>query len=287
MSIALRHLQRRLHFAKCVSSSMLSSSSSSSSSYSSAKWDLVSAVCVERKPVVTPAMNQLEIEMTKMLQRKELEQSMLNDHEIKYRRDKERQERKRRGEILEGDEEEVEKTTHDLEDAWKKDAKDFVPASRITEADINNDLRSLDRKLDKTLRLVLQVKLGNDIFWELPSAKRADGESMRETAERAVSEVCGEGAKVQVVGNAPWGFYKYKYPRKHRGETVGAKVFVFKGHLSPGAQIEAGEEEEEVVDFLWATLEEMGAWLRKDVLKSVTNIIPDEDWEERVKRLRS
>ena len=39
-------------------------------------------------------------------------------------------------------------------------ASDFTAASRLTEADLKNDIRSCKRKLDRPLRLLTKLKLG-------------------------------------------------------------------------------------------------------------------------------
>ena len=46
-----------------------------------------------------------------------------------------------------------------------------------------------------------------------------------QTCERLVQETCGGDLKVKFMGNAPCGFYKYKYPKTIRKEGfIGAKV---------------------------------------------------------------
>jgi len=254
MSLVLRHLSRQCHFVRCLSTVKTDASS--------LKWDLVSAVCVERRPIITPALSDIENSMVTMLKQKELEESLLNDHEVRHRQDLERAERKKRGETdLDVDASTI--TALDVEDGWKKDAMDFTPASRLTEADEKNDVRSTQRKLDETLRLILNVKIGEETAWQVPRATREEGETMRQAAERAVTQSCGKGLKVDILGNAPWSFFKYEYPKKHqeKSERVGAKVFLFKGYLdndvTPKIESDAIIDWKKVVDFQWATLEEM------------------------------
>ena len=47
------------------------------------KWQLLSAVCVERPPVVSAARTPMEEEWAQFLTLQELEQSLLSDHEVK------------------------------------------------------------------------------------------------------------------------------------------------------------------------------------------------------------
>ena len=53
--------------------------------------------------------------------------------------------------------------------------------------------------------------------------KREDGQNLREVAESALQTFCPQ-VQGRILGNAPWGFYKYKYPKGARDTAVGAKV---------------------------------------------------------------
>ncbi len=60
----------------------------------------------------------------------------------------------------------------------------------------------------------------------LPNTVRAEGETMREAAERALRAHCGPQLPFSVLGHAPLTFYKYKYPRRYResSQRQGAKA---------------------------------------------------------------
>ena len=65
------------------------------------KWDVMAAVCVgnnggynytvmnttvtERPPYITPALSDIEQRTVDLLKRKEFEESMLNDHELRHK----------------------------------------------------------------------------------------------------------------------------------------------------------------------------------------------------------
>jgi large subunit ribosomal protein L46 len=183
--------------------------------------------------VVSPALNPQEAAMMEMLRQVELEDSMLSDHEVRHKQDEERLEKKRRGEVLEGEEEAV-ITALDMEDAWKKEASVFTAAERTTAADKADDRRSVQRRLDAPLRLITQIALCDKKYWVLPNNVRAEGETMREAAERALRAHCGPHMPFSVLGHAPLTFYKYKYPRRYResSQRQGAKVFVYKAYLT-------------------------------------------------------
>jgi len=44
-------------------------------------WDLVSMVCLERRPVLTPALGGVQAAMVDLVTTRELERSLLSDHE--------------------------------------------------------------------------------------------------------------------------------------------------------------------------------------------------------------
>lgn len=95
----------------------------------------------------------------------------------------------------------------------EESAMGWVPGERVTEADRQNDTKSLQRKLDD--RLVLIVK-GTDAAgkgtWQLPAVEHVEGETIRQTAERAALATVGEGPKTYFVGNAPAGHFPDRSP---------------------------------------------------------------------------
>ena len=52
------------------------------------KWDLISAVCLERTPTITPLPTPIEKEMLNMLEKLELVNSLKSDHELWQEKDK-------------------------------------------------------------------------------------------------------------------------------------------------------------------------------------------------------
>ena len=103
---------------------------------------------------------------------------------------------------------------------------------------------------------------------------------MRQTAERAVKTKCGDHLKFGILGNSPLSFYKYKYPKHYQTKTekVGAKVFIFKAYLNSeffdDVIVEGGDN---VLDYKWATLEEMQSTLESDTFKAVNKMLHSEE----------
>ena len=154
-----------------------------------------------------------------MLEQIEFENSKKSDHELRLEETDKIAERIKLGEKVAT---EV-ITAYDDEERWRKDAEKFQAASRSTEADAKDDKRSLDRALDKSLFLVLKQRES----WTLPMTPNQEGESLRQTAERALRIHCGDKLESQVLGNAPFAHFKLKYSKKYQEHTGsrGEKVF--------------------------------------------------------------
>ncbi|XP_075525027.1 mitochondrial ribosomal protein L46 isoform X2 [Dermacentor variabilis] len=194
---------------------------------SSSGWDLVGAVALERKPVIMPELNALEKKYLEVLRAIEVEGSLLSDHELQLLEDKKKRQDPEEGVAIKV------QTAQDIEDEWTKKAKEFKPASRLTEADSKGDTRTTLRCLDQALLLVVNQQLGKGHRWILPQTLHASGETMRQTAERALTEVCGPALETFFLGNAPAGCYSYTYPPEFQKNGIqGAKILLVRC-LSP------------------------------------------------------
>ncbi|CAL1684817.1 unnamed protein product [Lasius platythorax] len=189
------------------------------------KWDLYSAVCLERHPVVMQSMQEIELKFYNILKKIEYENSLKCDHELRV----EREEKQKKSSVENVNADNIlMQTAQDFEDSSQEELNNFKFAPRITKFDEENATSTLKRKLDKNLLLLIQQKVGNTYYWIPPQGIRKEGETMRQTAERALQDTCGTEIKVKFYGNAPIGFYKYKYPKKfHEQGICGAKIFYF------------------------------------------------------------
>ncbi|KFP83036.1 PREDICTED: 39S ribosomal protein L46, mitochondrial, partial [Apaloderma vittatum] len=203
----------------------------------------------------------------------ELERSHYSDHEI--RKLEEEEQLRRRKESAYDEEEAVGKTVimaQDLEDKWEQKLLRFKAAPRVTDADKNNNRTSLDRRLDSNLMLLVKQKIGSQELWLLPQAEWQPGETLRSTAERAMATFLGDDIQAKILGNAPYGIYKYKFPKAIRTENnVGAKVFFFKAFLQSSGLSQVKLKE----DYLWVTKDELGDYLKSEYLKKVNRFLLD------------
>ncbi|KFQ56734.1 hypothetical protein N333_00869, partial [Nestor notabilis] len=154
----------------------------------------------------------------------------------------------------------------DLEDKWEQKLLRFKAAPRVTDADKSNNRTSLNRKLDRNLMFLVKQKIGNQelycCFVFLPLVfflLHCWG-------------LAGDHVEAKVLGNAPYGIYKYKFPRAIRTEdNVGAKVFFFKAFLQ-SSDLSPAEPKE---DHLWVTKDELGDYLKPEYLKKVNRFLLD------------
>ncbi|XP_052756161.1 39S ribosomal protein L46, mitochondrial [Galleria mellonella] len=196
-------------------------------------WDIATGVCIERVPVVTPPLNEMQKKYKDMLYTLETEKSLKSDHELRHENDK------IQAELLKNESADVDLdtiskiTAQDFEDAANEELAKFKFAAIETEADKKGDKHTPDRCLQRHLVLVTDVQLGKEKKKLLPQGLWKEGETLRQTAERILLEQCGPELKVQFLSNAPCGFYKYKYPSEINGK-VGSKVFFYYAYYKSG-----------------------------------------------------
>lgn len=230
-------------------------------------WDIVTSVCVERLPIVTPPLNELQKKYKEMLYNIEIEKSLKSDHELRHENDKVQAELLK-NESVDVDMDAVSKiTAQDFEDASTEEFAKFKFAAIETEADKKGNKSSPDRCLERHLVLLTKFKLGQEIKNLLPQGPRKEGETLRQTAERILKEHCGTDLNVQFLSNAPCGFYKYKYPTEIDGK-VGAKVFFYYANYKSG-NVSKSEAN-------WLTRKEMKDILPEKYRKSVQDFLIDE-----------
>ncbi len=140
----------------------------------------------------------------------------------------------------------------------------FTPAPRVSQADIDGDMRSMERKMDKSSFLL--VKRNRDNYaWQFPQGKLnkdKDGDSGRTTAERIIDRAVGNVHR-WFVSNAPIGHICYAYPpeiQEQRGQ-YGAKVYFWRCQLIEGT---VKLETRLYKDYAWVAREEIGDYVEDE-----------------------
>ncbi|KAG8256854.1 39S ribosomal protein L46, mitochondrial [Homalodisca vitripennis] len=241
-------------------------------SASKERWDLVSSVCLERKPIITRELNDIETKYSKAISDVEYENSYKSDHEIRKIKDQLLAE-KMKNEATFYDSDKVSlQTAQEYEDSCNEELKKFSLAKRVTQEDIKCDVSSTNRKLSESLLLIVKQNIGKKSTWVLPQGIHQEGETMRQTAERVLSEICGSSLQTKFLGNAPCGFYKYRYPKSaNKFPSVGMKIFFFKAQLLKG-----NVSSTVCPDFQWLSHNELSI-LPKNYLKSVQMFIVENE----------
>ncbi|XP_029947195.1 large ribosomal subunit protein mL46 [Salarias fasciatus] len=234
-------------------------------------WSLTAAVYLLRPPVISAEYSPIEQRYMELIEQMELEKSVLSDHELRLLEDADRLSRKQ-SDDYDSDEEEQHGDqeiimAQDLEDIWEQKLKNFKPSPRVR-ADVDKDLTSAERCLDESLVLLAEQQVGSQKLWLLPQTQWQEGETLRQTAERALASL-PVGFKATFLGNAPCGVYKYKLPKAARTESsVGTKVFFFKAVLSEAAPPKAPD-----APLLWLKKSELEEYLKPAYLQKVERFI--------------
>ncbi|KAI9801087.1 MAG: 54S ribosomal protein L17 mitochondrial [Piccolia ochrophora] len=150
------------------------------------------------------------------------------------------------------------------------------PMPRITEADRTNDLRRLDRKLDRTIYLLVQEETGR---WRFPASGLAGKESLHQAAERTLVQGGGLNMNTWVIGNAPIGHYKFNYPKprliaEKAAQEFGEITFYMKARIMTG-QPNLQENRLGLVDFKWLSKDEVRGAVTVQYWAAVKNMLAD------------
>ncbi|KAJ1834405.1 hypothetical protein LPJ63_001994 [Coemansia sp. RSA 2711] len=122
---------------------------------------------------------------------------------------------------------------------------------RTTKADAADDLQSLERRLDRTLYLVVRNSAGQ---WEFPQGTVQSDELLAQAARRSLRDACGSGMSVWTVGKGPIG---------HKDS-----LFFVKAHILSGQAAKA-----QAADFKWVTREELETVVAADYWATVKDLL--------------
>jgi len=148
----------------------------------------------------------------------------------------------------------------------------FQPAPRVTQADLSNDRRSLERHLPRSLFLVVKRNRA-DKSWQFPQGKLNPEESMRMAAERVLDRAVGS-VRRYFISQAPIGHYCYEYPEEmqQQRKQFGAKVFFHRAQLIAG---DIRLETRLYTDFAWVAREEVGEYVDPQMVDFLTELLID------------
>jgi large subunit ribosomal protein L46 len=147
----------------------------------------------------------------------------------------------------------------------------FTPASRVTEADLSGDRKSNDRKLQESLFLLVKRNRSTH-EWQFPQGKRADNESLRQTAERVGDRAFGKVDR-WYISNVPMGHLVYAYPPdvQQQRKQYGAKVFFYRCQLISDRSFKL--ETRLYKDFAWVSRDEVGEFVDAETAEYLKEIL--------------
>ena len=93
--------------------------------------------------------------------------------------------------------------------------------------------------------------------WQFPQTEHAAGETMRQTAERAVREIVEEGPQIYFVGNSPMG---------HVGQS-NFTAFFHKAQLIKGSA--ALKQDVQAKEFAWVAKDEMPNYIKDEATQTL------------------
>ncbi|KAJ3052159.1 54S ribosomal protein L17 mitochondrial [Rhizophlyctis rosea] len=137
----------------------------------------------------------------------------------------------------------------------EEELKDVKLAERETEADRANDVKSLNRALQRTLYLVVKGESG----WEFPATPLTGEELLHEAAQRHITSQLGEGVETWIVGQAPVGHWVE--PQR--------KIFYMKAHII------SGNGAPQSAEYAWLTKQELVSQLDPEYYKAVGGMLAE------------
>lgn len=250
-----------------------------STNLSTVPWKICASVCLVRLPIIEPEKNELEVAFEKLSRQIEYERSVLSDWEIEKLRQLDLISSIEAGEKS-LDDLDFKVAHQDMEDSYDQSLLDFN--DKAVETMPNNlDMMNPQRLPEESLVLLTKQKLGNDSLWMLPVETWTPGETLRETAERAL-DVQGGGANTSAsfISNAPSGFYKYKIPKKSRAADswVGAKLFIYSAFMPRDSMAAAAanftlDSRGEGIEYAWVSRQEMRKYVKSKYCSAIQSIM--------------
>lgn len=147
----------------------------------------------------------------------------------------------------------------------------FQPAPRETEADATNDRRSLDRRLQDSLFLIVK-RNRKDNAWQFPQGKWLQDETIRQTQERVMDRAAGKTER-WFNSNSPNGHYLYEYPPavQETRKSFGAKIFYGRCQFISGT---VKLQTKLYTDFAWVARDEMKDYFDADQAHFLDTLLP-------------
>ncbi|KAI0295500.1 39S mitochondrial ribosomal protein L46-domain-containing protein [Russula brevipes] len=139
--------------------------------------------------------------------------------------------------------------------------EDETPAPRVHASDDGGDVKSLDRKGQRNLYLVIKQKTDADAVWKFPETA---------SAARDLRELCGEAMDSWIVSRKPIGLYEIHPPTPPTDLAAHPKVRLCRTHH--GGQVRPAAS---VTDFAWLTKKEIAKRVDQQYWDGIKDMLSD------------
>jgi len=140
---------------------------------------------------------------------------------------------------------------------------------RTHSADLKEDLKSLDRRGQRNLYLLLHTSEDGKDIWRFLQGDVEKGQFLHHAAQKDLLVECGDKMDTWIVGKAPIGVHKPRLPNAETSERV---VFFFKAHILAG---QVAPEGKNIQDFAWLTKQEIEKRVDEHYWISIKDILSD------------
>lgn len=139
-------------------------------------------------------------------------------------------------------------------------SRKIIPASRITEADKRNDVTSLERKLSRTLYLIIKDSKNENGDWKLPNFKELNEnlQPLHVLAEEGLYELGGKKINYFNISKVPC----------HHNQN---KEYFIKSHILSGSF----EPQSDSIQYQWVTKEELKELIPKNYYSDILHLLSD------------
>jgi large subunit ribosomal protein L46 len=214
-----------------------------------ARARLVAAAIVQRFPIITAEMNEIEKRYADFTNKRNVDNSYLSDHELRHLKDKENANQKKEKEEVDA---ELLETALDYEEKRLKLLSEYKFESRLPSEKDKTNFKSMSRQMDRKIFLLVKNKTTGE--WEFPNVEWKEGENLKQTAARSISSL---SMKVQFIGNAPCGLFK----NEENKQNDNLKTYFFKAdYISDEIEPSYGEFK----DYVWITKPELKDYIKND-----------------------
>jgi len=142
---------------------------------------------------------------------------------------------------------------------------------RTHPADVKEDVKSLDRRGQRNLYLLLHTLEDGKGVWRFPQGDVEKGQFLHQAAQKDLLAECGDKMDTWIVGKAPIGVYKSQ-ALSVEAESPERIVFFFKAHILAGQVTLEGKD---IRDFAWLTKQEIKTRVDSHYWNSIEDILSD------------